>query len=736
MSIVTMNHAHLFCSSGGAGIGFNMSNPRAGGLQGEWRCIGGIDVDPGRCRDFRNFTGAPATVMDLFNRPQYLAHNGHEPPAGWREALPEDIRRAFGHQHPTAVVTSPPCRGFSGLLSAALSLTAKYQALNELTLRGLWLLLEAYADDPVEFICLENVPLLKHRGDHLLEQMVQLLRRFGYATAETVHDCGEIGGLAQSRKRFLMMARHTEKIPPFLYQPDVKPLRAVGDVLGRMLLPGDMRAGPMHRVPKLQWKTWTRLAMVTAGSDWRSLNRLAVVDGKLRDYLILPDGFCVDDATSLQVPDLRYAEELRRGPLGVVRWESAAGTIAGENRATNGAFNVADPRFQHSDRWNAGQQYGVHRWDEACGTVTGQQSPGQGRFAVADPRHMGPPKHLNEFRVTRWNAPAGVVSGAHGTGQCISDPRVGGERHANVYRVVCRQQHSGTTLTADFKATSGDGVADSQAAAAGFGKYEVTDWHQPARTVIGASTTGQGAFAVADPRPPQQGKLFSKYPVCRRDGASGTVIGGDDTGAYAVADPRPGMRKEAGDSYLTGGHYGVVPWSSSSGAVPASACHDNGHWSVADPRDQGEPNDGTGCNAARINVPSLPAANDRLVAIIRAEDGTWHRPFTTLDLAALQSLYDPDEWRELEEKNAWRAGRLVGAGGAEPTHFRMDGSSDTAYRERIGDMIPPQAAKAVATVIGETFLLAKAGETFILSAQPVWVRPLARALTLPNGGAF
>jgi len=46
-----------------------------------------------------------------------------------------------------------------------------------------------------------------------------------------------------------------------------------------------------------------------------------------------------------------------------------------------------------------------------------------------------------------------------------------------------------------------------------------------------------------------------------------------------------------------------------------------------------------------------------------------------------------------------------------------------AYRERIGDMIPPAAAKEMAKVIGEAFLLAKSGETFMLSAQPVWVRP-------------
>lgn len=121
------------------------------------------------------------------------------------------------------------------------------------------------------------------------------------------HDCGELGGLAQSRKRFLLVARHMEKVPPFLYEPEKRSLRAVGDILGRMPLPGDLRAGPMHRVPSLQWKTWVRLAFVEAGSDWRSLNKLRVVDGKLADYLIVPD--------------------MHSGMLGVNAWKEHAGTV-------------------------------------------------------------------------------------------------------------------------------------------------------------------------------------------------------------------------------------------------------------------------------------------------------------------------------------------------------------------------------------------------------------------------
>ena len=55
---------------------------------------------------------------------------------------------------------------------------------------------------------------------------LELLNAYGYAVAETMHDCGELGGLAQSRKRFLLVARNVAKVPPFLYVPPTRPLRA------------------------------------------------------------------------------------------------------------------------------------------------------------------------------------------------------------------------------------------------------------------------------------------------------------------------------------------------------------------------------------------------------------------------------------------------------------------------------------------------------------------------------
>lgn len=550
----TLYHFHFCCGLGGGAAGFNRARPRVGNVEAEWVCLGGIDVDPAGLRDFERLAGVPGTLLDLFTRDQYVRFHGKEPPAGWREATPEDIRRAAGGRRPDAVFISSPCKGASGLLSEKMSLTPKYQALNELTLRCIWLMGEAWADDPVPLIVFENVPRLASRGRHLLDQINSLLGGFGYAVAETTHDCGELGGLAQSRKRFLLVARHVEKVPPFLYEPEKKSLRAVGDILGRMPLPGDIdAAGPMHRIPSLHWKTWVRLALVEAGSDWRSLNKLAIEDGHLRDLVIVP--------------------EYRSGYMGVHGWDDTASTIAGRSGPTNGAFSVADPRYRQAANWNHGQQFGVIRRAESAPTIPGQTMPGQGTFSVADPR-------------PNWN------------------------RHSGNYRVI---------------------------------RYD-----QPAGTIIAGGKGVQG-------------------------------------GQQSVADPRI-LHRGKGDNYLTGGHYGVIGFNQHSGAIAASSRYDSGRFSVADPR--------------------IPAADERLTCIIRSLDGTWHRPFTTLEKAALQSLVEPEEY-------------LV-----------LDGMSDKDWSERIGNAVPPAAAEAIAGVMGTTLLLAEQGETFMLSNTPIWVRPVAVALSV------
>jgi site-specific DNA-cytosine methylase len=588
-----IRHFHLFAGLGGGAKGFNRGSARVGNMQAHFRCIGGIDVNAGAIRDFERIAGVRGTLLDLFDRQQYRDFHGCEPGIDWKEATPDDIREAAGQEHPHIVFLSPPCKGFSGLLSQKKSATQKYQALNRLTIRGLFLLLEAFKDDLPELILLENVPRILTRGRHLLDQMTSLLHHYGYAVSETTHDCGELGGLAQSRKRFLMVARNIAKVPPFLYEPPKRALRSVGEVLDKLPLPGHFKGGPMHRVPNLQWKTWVRLAFVEAGSDWRSLNKLRVVDGNLADFLLAPDAWFGDT-------------------LGVLPWTSTSGVVTGMAAPTRGAFSVADPRF---DGHEFGQ-YGVRNWSDSSGVVTGQRAPGQGWVSVADPR-LREVRHNNVFRVAEWNMPSpAVTGGGHPTsgGICIADPRTGWKRHSN--------------------------------------NLSVMEWDKPSNTVISGGKGVQGGW-------------------------------------LSVADPRPGMNREKGDDYLTAGHYGVVRWNEPSGAVAGAASHDNGNFNVADPR-----------------FEQAPDADEKLVAMIRSLDGTWHRPFTTLELASLQSLVDPDDLADL------------------------DGKSDGAKRERIGNAVPPDAATAIASTMAETLLLAWSGETFMLSNTPIWVRDVAVALSV------
>lgn len=644
IEIVEINHAHLYCGLGGGAKGFNKGRAKVGNLTARFRCLGGIDVSAAAIRDFERMAGVPGTCLDLMDREQYTAFHGQEPPASWREAMPDDIRRAFRHKHPHILFLSAPCKGFSGLLSESKSQSGRYQALNRLTLRGIWLALEAYKDDPVELILFENVPRIATRGRHLLDQIGALLRHYGYAVAETTHDCGELGGLAQSRKRFLLVARHREKLPPFLYQPAKRPLRAVGDVLGRMPLPGAAMAGPMHRMPALQWRTWVRLAFVEAGSDWRSLSKLRVKDGVLADYGIIPERAYQD------------------GILGVLPWEATSGAVTGNAGPTCGRYSVADPRAFREMR---GDFLGVIPFGAPAGTVTSRGTPTNGRFSVADPRTAcGPGTHTSKFAVAKWDGPGRTVTGSDRVGSgalCVQDPR-------------CALAHE-------------------------YGQYGVLPWSDPVGAVSGQSAPGGGRYSVADPRVGGV-RHNNVFRVARFDETSPAVTGGGgpSAGGLAVADPRTPWNLAGKEVYLTQANFGVVPWDRPAGSVTGHGQHDNGAWSVADPRT---------CEISQTDLDAcLPAPADRLVAVIRALDGTWHRPFTTFELAALQGLVDPEE------------------------HLELDGLSDQAWRERIGNAVPPPAAAAIAGVMGTTLLLAWSGETFSMSSTPVWVAPVAAALAV------
>ncbi len=150
-----IRHAHFFAGLGGGAKGFNKGHARVANMQARFRCIGGIDNNAAAVRDFKRLTGVDGTLLDLFDYEQYRAFHGCEPPVGWREANIDDVRKAFNYETPHIIFLSPPCKGFSALLSEKMSKSVKYQALNRLVTRGLFLALEAYQDDLPELILLE-----------------------------------------------------------------------------------------------------------------------------------------------------------------------------------------------------------------------------------------------------------------------------------------------------------------------------------------------------------------------------------------------------------------------------------------------------------------------------------------------------------------------------------------------------------------------------------------------------
>ena len=131
----------------------------------------------------------------------------------------------------------------------------------------------------------------------------------------------------------------------------------------------------IHRLPRLSWINWVRLALIPAGGDWRDLPKAA------------PDS----DPTG---PDQRLAAPLTdkgsasfHNQLQVTGWEAPAPTITGAPRPGNGAVSVCDPRLvlpENGGRHEA--KYRVTPFGEPAHTVTSARPVTSGGPAVADPR--------------------------------------------------------------------------------------------------------------------------------------------------------------------------------------------------------------------------------------------------------------------------------------------------------------------------------------------------------------
>lgn len=344
-----------FCGAGGGAFGL---------LQAGFELVCGIDSDPEAAKDYEYLTGSPCTVADL-------------------QTMTVEEFRAAHARRPDFLLTSPPCKAFSGCLPIQVSKTSKYLDMSSLALRGVMLALEAFINDPIPLIALENVPRILSRGREWLDQIGAMFRAYGYSCRETTHDCGELGGLAQHRRRFLLVARHMASCPEFLYVPPVRRVRGVGEVLASLPVPapGSDAGGPMHRRPRLSALNALRLALIPAGRDWRSL----------------------PDTVALPARDAR-----QNGQYGVNAWETGAHTVVAAAQPTTTWASTADPRVACSPRPGV---YGVLDDSSPCGTVVGAAYHDNGRFTRADPR-IDAPRREGSLGVKAATDPSTAVIGA------------------------------------------------------------------------------------------------------------------------------------------------------------------------------------------------------------------------------------------------------------------------------------------------------------------------------------
>jgi len=397
---------NLFSGIHGCTLGFK----RAGFVS-----RGAIDFDTKACEQGRRLTGSPTFCRDI----------SAMQPGELRELVPVA---------PDVLVMSPPCKSFSGCMPAARAGEAHYVDMSQLAVRATFLALEAWPVPP-GLILIENVPRIQTRGAPLLAQIVALLQRSGYATDQGTHDCGVIGGLAQHRERFLLVARHMARVPDFLRKPPAKRVRNVGEVLLPLPSPAADHGDHMHRLPLLSPLNWLRLAAIRAGKDWRDLPAEIRIGGERTDPRVpwdmsahggRPDSYGVGtmDAPSLTVraqslvqtsrasiadPRLGDRPARQNGGFGVEAHDAPAHSVLGEGTVRNTRASFADPRLGCEQRSGS---YGVQDPGQPGATVVGHHSHDNSPGSMADPRLAHTPRR-GTMGVMAEDEPAPTVRAHH-----------------------------------------------------------------------------------------------------------------------------------------------------------------------------------------------------------------------------------------------------------------------------------------------------------------------------------
>lgn len=511
---------YAFCGMGAGAYGMLKAESKVLGRRARFRSLGGIDSDPLACEDFRKLTKSPCLQADIAK-------------------LTAAELRAFCPESPDCVFASSPCTGMSGLLSAAKARTAKYRKLNRLTLQWIELMLETWADDLPALFLLENVPRIATRGRHLLRKARKLLRKAGYVFHEQSFNAGQLGGLAQNRNRFLLVARLPSRVGPLLYQPPKRRVRACGEVLEKLPMPNDPAGGPLHTLPKISWLNWVRLALIPAGGDWRDLPGVLQELQELQERHDAHSGNGVAKVADPRVVPQADNPGAHWNKYAVGAWDEPAATVTGASRPGSGAPAVADPRVATAYRGTLG----VLPFDEPAGVVTGNARPVTGRFSVADPRVPAAAmndwagKHPSKYRVRRFDEPAGTVTGETDIqegAQNVADPRVK-RAFDHGHRILRWDEPSfcvhgmanigtGAYAVADIRVA--DLLVDSEPRN---GAYGCLAWDEAAKTVTGVAGIDNGPWAVVDPRVPDAPPLIVIRDIRKPPSAVPVIIAKDGT---------------------------------------------------------------------------------------------------------------------------------------------------------------------------------------------------------------
>ena len=263
------------------------------------------------------------------------------------------------------------------------------------------LTLAAWKKELPEFILLENVPRMRQRGAAILTELNLLLKKHEYQISTETHNFGHFGPLAQSRKRILILAKHRKKVPGGVYQPRKTEIKSVGKALHAVPLPGDPAAGPLHELPRMNWQTSLRLALISAGGDETTLEKVDIQ----RDYFLT--------ACHWAPPNSRGPRDQRLyGPIPFCQQYRLRRSNKNDNSHPFTAAAVLPKQNKTASYYNSKSRrqgrYGVTKWNSHCPTICASGKYNNSSFAVADPRVPKPHKHTLPIIISldgTWHRP-------------------------------------------------------------------------------------------------------------------------------------------------------------------------------------------------------------------------------------------------------------------------------------------------------------------------------------------